>query len=154
MAGTVGWRWIFFAAAALSLVGMLMVAGTPESKTESKEPYKFDTAGVITFMIMMVSLQVIATQGGNFGWTSLPTLGLLAASIVFGIRFFRIESGNPHGFVDFTRFRNMTYTVLRNVRELTRANAEGFGCTFEIRQGVPPVRCWSTTRRRRCELPR
>jgi DHA2 family multidrug resistance protein-like MFS transporter len=110
MAENVGWRWIFFAAAAISLIGMLMVAGTPESKAETKGPYKFDTVGVLTFMIMMVSLQVFATQGGNMGWTSLPTLGLLAASIVFAVLFFRVESNNPNGFVDFKLFRNMTYT--------------------------------------------
>jgi DHA2 family multidrug resistance protein-like MFS transporter len=110
MAENVGWRWIFFAGAAISLVGMLMVAGTPESKAETKGAYKFDTLGVLTFMVMMVSLQVFATQGATMGWASLPTLGLLVASIVFAVLFFRIESGNPNGFVDFKLFRNMTYT--------------------------------------------
>jgi MFS transporter, DHA2 family, multidrug resistance protein len=110
MAEHVGWRWIFFSAAAISLLGMLMVAGTPESRAESSRPYRFDTAGVLTFMAMMVSLEVFATQGGTMGWTSLPTLGLLAASIVFTVLFFRVESGNPDGFVDFKLFRSMTYT--------------------------------------------
>ena len=110
MAENVGWRWIFFAAAAISLIGMVMVAGTPESRAESKGAYRFDTAGVLTFMVMMVALQVFATQGGNLGWTSLPTLALLATSLVFAAVFFRLESGNPHGFVDFKLFRNMTYT--------------------------------------------
>ena len=63
MAENVGWRWIFFAAAAISVLGMLMVAGTPESKAETKGAYRFDTAGVLTFMVMMVALQVFATQG-------------------------------------------------------------------------------------------
>lgn len=110
MAENVGWRWIFFAGAALSLLGMLMVAGTPESRAEAKGAYRFDTAGVLTFMVLMIALQVLATQGGALGWTSLPALGLLAASIVFGVLFFRIESGNPDGFVDFNLFRNLTYT--------------------------------------------
>ena len=110
MAQNVGWRWIFFAAAALSLVGMLMIGGTPESKAETTGAYKFDTAGVLAFMVMMISLQVFATQGASLGWTSLAALGLLAAGIVFGILFFRIESGNPNGFVNFKLFRNMTYT--------------------------------------------
>ncbi len=110
MADNVGWRWIFFAAAAISLLGMFMVAGTPESKAETKGAYKFDTAGVLTFMGMMVSLQVFATQGGNMGWTSPRALGLLVASIVFAVLFFRVEAGNPDGFVDFKLFRNMTYT--------------------------------------------
>jgi DHA2 family multidrug resistance protein-like MFS transporter len=110
MAQNVGWRWIFFSGAALSLLGMLMVAGTPESRAEATGTYKFDTAGVLAFMAMMVALQVFATQGANLGWGSAPTLGLLAASVLFAVLFFRIESGNPNGFVDFTLFRNMTYT--------------------------------------------
>jgi MFS transporter, DHA2 family, multidrug resistance protein len=110
MAENVGWRWIFFAAAAISLLGMLMVAGTPESKADMTSAYKFDTAGVLSFTIMMVSLQIFATQGAAMGWSSLPALGLLAASLVFGVLFFRVESTNPHGFVDFALFRNMTYT--------------------------------------------
>jgi DHA2 family multidrug resistance protein-like MFS transporter len=66
MAENVGWRWIFFASAAVSLVGMLMVRGTPESRAEAKRGYKFDTTGILTFMIAMVALQVFATQGAKF----------------------------------------------------------------------------------------
>jgi len=110
MAENVGWRWIFFAAAALSLLGLLMIGGTPESRAESKGSYRFDAMGVLAFMVMMISLQVFATQGASLGWTSAPALGLLAAGILFGVLFFRIESGNPHGFVNFRLFRNMTYT--------------------------------------------
>ena len=110
MAENVGWRWIFFSAAAISAAGMVMIGGTPESKVSSDREYKFDTAGVLTFMVMMISLQVFATQGATLGWTSPAALGLLAASVIFGFMFFRIESGNPDGFVDFKLFRNMTYT--------------------------------------------
>ncbi|HET6681484.1 MAG TPA: MFS transporter [Gemmatimonadaceae bacterium] len=110
MAQSIGWRWIFFAAAALSLLGMIMVAGTPESRAPAKGEYRFDTAGVLSFMVMMVALQIVATQGASLGWTSLPALGLMATSIVFAVLFFRIESRNPNGFVDFKLFRNLTYT--------------------------------------------
>jgi MFS transporter, DHA2 family, multidrug resistance protein len=110
MAQNVGWRWIFFASAAVSVIGMLMVRGTPESRVEAKRTYKFDTRGVLTFMLAMVALEVFATQGAKFGWASTASLGLLAISVVFGVMFFRTESGNPKAFVDFGLFRNMTYT--------------------------------------------
>jgi DHA2 family multidrug resistance protein-like MFS transporter len=110
MAENVGWRWIFFAGAAISLLGMFMVLGTPESKAPPKAGYRFDLTGVLSFMVFMVALQVFVTQGANLGWTSLPSLALLAASIIFAALFFRIESGNPNAFVDFGLFRNMTYT--------------------------------------------
>lgn len=110
MAQNVGWRWIFFGSAALSLIGMLMVRGTPESKAATQRKGKFDLAGVITFMIMMVALQVFATQGSNFGWTSPISLTLLAISVIFGILFIRIEMRSSNAFVDFKLFRNMTFT--------------------------------------------
>lgn len=110
MAENVGWRWIFFAGAAISLLGMFMVLGTPESKAPPKAGYRFDLTGVLSFMVFMVALQVFVTQGGNMGWASLPSLALLVVSIVFAVLFFRIESGNPNAFVDFGLFRNLTYT--------------------------------------------
>lgn len=110
VAANVGWRWIFFASAAVSVVGMLMVRGTPESRAETRRGYKFDTTGVLTFMITMVALEVFATQGAKFGWTSAASLGLLAIIVVFGVVFFRTESHKANAFVDFRLFRNMTYT--------------------------------------------
>jgi MFS transporter, DHA2 family, multidrug resistance protein len=110
MAQNVGWRWIVFASAAVSVIGMLMVRGSPESRVEAKRGYKFDTRGVLTFMVAMVALEVFATQGAKFGWASAASLGLLAISVVFGVIFFRTDSGNPKAFVDFGLFRNMTYT--------------------------------------------
>jgi DHA2 family multidrug resistance protein-like MFS transporter len=76
VAENVGWRWIFFASAAVSAAGMLMVRGTPESKAEADTTYRFDTMGVLTFMVTMVALQVLATQGSEIGWTSPITLGI------------------------------------------------------------------------------
>ena len=110
MAQNVGWRWIFFGSAGLSLIGMLMVRGTPESRARGKGHYHFDTKGILTFMVAMVALQVLATQGSTFGWSSPATLGLLAITVVFGVVFLRAESGNPDAFVDFKLFGNMVYT--------------------------------------------
>lgn len=110
MAANVGWRWIFVACAAVSVIGMLMVHGTPESKAAVDRGYTFDTAGVLTFMITMIALLVLATQGAKLGWMSGASLALLATAIVFGAVFFRVESRNPNAFVDFRLFRNSTYT--------------------------------------------
>lgn len=110
MAQNVGWRWIFIGSAGNSLIGMLMVRGTPESRAKAKSGYRFDVRGVLVFMVTMVGLEVLATQGARFGWMSPATLGLLAISIIFGAMFFRTESGNPNAFVDFGLFRNKTYT--------------------------------------------
>ncbi|MDQ3871154.1 MAG: MFS transporter [Chloroflexota bacterium] len=110
MAANVGWRWIFFACAAVSLVGMLLVRGTPESRVAARGGYKLDGRGILTFMVAMIALQVLLTQGATLGWVSPASLGLLAIAIVVGFIFFRVESGNANAFVDFRLFRNLTYT--------------------------------------------
>ncbi len=110
MAANIGWRWIFFAAVAISIIGLLMMRGTPESKASSDSDYKFDIPGVFVFMVMMIGFQIVATQGGNFGWTSLLTLGILAVSIIATVIFIQMGKKNPNSFIDFKLFKNMTYT--------------------------------------------
>lgn len=110
MADNIGWRWIFFGSALLSLIGMIMVRGMPESRVPVKAGYRFDLPGVIYFMVMMVALQIYATQGSVIGWVSPLGLGLLAVTVVFAILFFRQESGNENAFIDFRLFRNMSFT--------------------------------------------
>ena len=110
VAENVGWRWIFIASAAISVLGMLMVRGTPESDATAQGAYRFDTKGVLAFMVTMVALQVLTTQGSQIGWTSPMTLGLVAIVVGGGAMFFRIESAARNPFVNFGLFRNSTYT--------------------------------------------
>ena len=105
-----GWRTIFFASIAVAFVGLALIHGTPESKAERKRDYRFDLVGVLTFMIAMVSLQIVVTQGNKQGWTSPLMLMLSVLAIVFGMLFFRIESRADNAFVDFKLFSNPTFT--------------------------------------------
>ena len=105
-----GWRWIFIASVAVALLGMALMHGTPESKAEGQSSSKFDVWGVLTFMVAMIALQIVVTQGNTLGWTSPSTLSLSAIALVFGWLFFRIESQIPYAFVNFKLFHNPTYT--------------------------------------------
>lgn len=110
VASNFGWRYIFWATVIISVIGFFMVKDTPESKGEVKADYKFDLAGVITFMLSIIGLMLFLTQGANFGWTSPITLGLLATFVVFGFIFYSLEANNPVAFVDFKLFRNSIFT--------------------------------------------
>ncbi len=105
-----GWRSIFFVSIAVCVLGLWMIRGTPESKAESKGDYKFDLPGVLTFMVTMVALQVVVTQGNKLGWTSPLILGMSAVTLVFGALFLQIESRSANAFFDFKLFQNSTYT--------------------------------------------
>lgn len=110
MSQNFGWRSIFWVAIAVSVLGLWMMRGAPESKAETKGEYKFDLLGVLAFMVTMVALQVLVTQGNKLGWISPIGLGLLAATVVFGWLFFRIEHRASNSFFDFSLFKNTTYT--------------------------------------------
>lgn len=110
MAQHFGWRSIFWVAIAVSMLGLWMMRGTPESKAETRGAYQFDLKGVLAFMVTMVALQVLVTQGNKLGWASPVGLGLLAVTVVFGGLFLRIERQAPNAFFDFSLFKNPTYT--------------------------------------------
>ena len=111
MAQNIGWRYIFYASAVVSLIGLWMIKDTPESKaSQSGETKKPDIAGIFTFMIVMIALQILVSKGSDFGWTSTISLILIAAIVVFGILFFRIENGKEGAFIDFKLFKNSTYS--------------------------------------------
>jgi len=101
----IGWRWIFFAAAAFSIIGLMMIKGTPESKAERKENHKSDYAGIITFMLAMIALQIFVSKGAQLGFTSVAGIVLIAA-----IMFFYIEKGKKGAFIDLKLFNNMIFT--------------------------------------------
>ncbi|RYG46097.1 MAG: MFS transporter [Chitinophagaceae bacterium] len=111
MAQNVGWRYIFFASAFISLIGWFLTKGTPESKSsQSGEKKKADVAGIATFMIVMIAMQVLISKGSEFGWTSILSLILLSVIVVVGIIFFRIERNKTGAFIDFRLFKNPVYT--------------------------------------------
>lgn len=110
MAQNFGWRSIFLLAVAVSALGLWMIRGTPESKAKRQGDYRFDFGGVATFMIAMLALQLLVTQGAKFGWASPSVLGLLAAAVVFGFLFYRVEMKSANAFFDFGLFRNATFT--------------------------------------------
>ena len=105
-----GWRWIFFASVAVAVLGLALMKGTPESKAEVPASGKFDLAGVLSFMVAMIALQLVVTQGNTIGWTSPLILSLSAVTLVFGSLFFRTESRTSNAFIDFKLFHNHTYT--------------------------------------------
>ncbi|MDR7856866.1 MFS transporter [Tissierella sp.] len=108
---TIGWRWIFWISIIVAIGSFFLINGTPESVTPSKDKYQsFDFAGVFTFMIGMVALNIVIGQGARIGWSSLVILGLVALSIIMLFDFFMIERSKKNSFIDFNLFKNKTYT--------------------------------------------
>ncbi len=80
-----GWRYIFVFSIVFSLISMLMIKEIPESKAKQSGSSKFDVAGFIVFILVMVALNIVITRGADFGWSSPISLGLMAATVIGGL---------------------------------------------------------------------
>ena len=110
MAQELGWRWIFVVSALVAAIGLWMVQGTPENKAAAAGQHRYDLAGVVTFAVALLALEVFVTQGGVLGWASPASIALAVTAIVAGAAFFRVEAGKAQAFVDFRLFRNPIYS--------------------------------------------
>ena len=106
-----GWKWIFIFSIIFSVVGMLLIRGTPESKIEESQKQPFDYSGLISFVIALISLNLVITKGAKYGWTSAEVGCLLVIFVVSLFIFFRVEQlKKERSFIDFALFDNRPYT--------------------------------------------
>src|ERR1041385_5660517 len=110
IASTLGWRWIFWVTIVTALASVILIRGTPESKVVGREPAAFDWAGLIAFVIAMVTLNVVISQGASTGWLSPRVIISSVVCVISAIAFFRIETTAAAPFVNLSLFRNRTYS--------------------------------------------
>ncbi|OJG72439.1 hypothetical protein RV11_GL003021 [Enterococcus phoeniculicola] len=109
IASSLGWRYVFIFSIIVSLVSAVLIFGTPESKVTQDSKGKFDTLGLILFVISMVALNIVVSKGSELGWFSPIILGLLVIVILGISLFYRIEKNGENSFVDFSLFENRGY---------------------------------------------
>jgi MFS transporter, DHA2 family, multidrug resistance protein len=113
VASTIGWRWIFVLSIIVAIISYLLLKGTPESKTAatpSANEKSFDWAGLIAFIIAMLTLNIVIGQGSGLGWLSPAILIGCIIFIISTIVFFRIEKKRTNSFVDLSLFSNKTFS--------------------------------------------
>jgi predicted MFS family arabinose efflux permease len=81
IAQLMSWHAVFWAATAASLAMLVLVlVVVPESPVRSRG--RFDVVGAFGLMSGLVALLLAISQGGRWGWTSAPTIGLFAGAVV------------------------------------------------------------------------
>lgn len=109
IASSLGWRYVFIFSIVVSLLSAFLIFGTPESKVVSSKKDKFDTLGLVLFIISMVALNIVVSKGSELGWTSM-TIIVLAIIVIIGIiAFYKVERSSANSFVDFSLFENRGY---------------------------------------------
>jgi DHA2 family multidrug resistance protein-like MFS transporter len=93
----------------VAAASFLLLRGAPESRVRSVEKRRFDWYGFTAFIFAMVAVNVVIGQGAALGWLSPLVIALAVVFVLAAVVFFRVESGNPNGFVDLGLFNNRTY---------------------------------------------
>lgn len=106
-----GWQSIFLLSIAISVLGMLMIRGTPESRAPENHAGRYDYIGLFSCVLGLLALNLLITKGIRLGLTHEFTLSMLAAFIVMAIVFFRTEIRlKSSAFLDFSLFKNRGYS--------------------------------------------
>lgn len=104
------WRWIFWLAAAVALLGLFLIRTLPYYRPGSDAKGGRDIPGIATLILGIVSLQLYVTEGPQWGWVDVKSLGLLLTATIFILLFIGIERGAKHPFLDLRVFRNPVYS--------------------------------------------
>lgn len=107
-----GWRWIFVFSIAVALVALLLLRGTPESRSAGAQQQKLDISGLLSLIASLVLLNLFISKGHGWGWSSGLSLTMFAGSLL-AAGFF-IRSGLRKGdaaLIDFALFRNRAYSA-------------------------------------------
>ena len=112
IATSLGWRWIFVFSMVVALVALLLIRKTPESRSASATQHKLDISGLVSFVSMLVLLNLFISKGHSWGWSSGLSLSVLGMAVLAAMGF--IYSGLRKGemaLIDFALFKNRAYSA-------------------------------------------
>ena len=90
VASTLEWRWNFVIQVIVSVVAYILLTGTPETRADSVERHGFDVTGLVTFLVAIITLNIIISFSGKlFPLFGITTLVLAVACVVFSVWFIR-----------------------------------------------------------------
>lgn len=105
-----GWRWVFVISIIVALIAMWILRDIKESKANDHNKAPFDYGGFVLFVLVLLGVNVIVTQGQEIGWTSPLMIGLMVVTLLLLAVFFEYEKRRKHQFIDFSLFKVKPYT--------------------------------------------
>ena len=107
----VSWRWIFFINVPIGLLSLIGIWFFLKETRDKHEVIEIDYAGIICLVVAILSfLSAFLLGGRDFGWMSLPILGLFALFTLSAMGFYLAEkrSNEPILCFDFFRLRGFS----------------------------------------------
>ena len=106
------WRGVFFVNVPFCVAAVwLMLRYVPESRDEHADR-SIDVPGMLTVTGGLVCISLAFDRGQAWGWTSLHTIGTLAAGVALLALFVLIEARSRSPLVDLALFRNRAFDAV------------------------------------------
>ena len=104
------WRWIFFAAVPIGLIGMMLAYRyVPGSRPKGGQ--RFDVAGATLLFLALLALSLALTLGQDAGFDSVPIVTLFISSVVLTVTFLIFEWRVRDPIIELRLFRNTRLSV-------------------------------------------
>ena len=101
-----GWQGLFWVDAAVALACMAMTAAKVTESRDTDRPRSIDLAGSVLVALTLTPVILALSEGSDWGWTSLATLGCLAVAVVSGFAFVAVEKRVAVPMLDLALLRN------------------------------------------------
>ncbi|CAG0981566.1 Riboflavin transporter RibZ [Anaerolineales bacterium] len=111
LANRFGWHSVFFINVPIGLLATWLSWRTIPNDSPSERKEQFDLYGAFTFMTGLVILLFALNRGGQWGWLSPLTLGLLSVSLIILAIFIWIELRTPAPMLDLNLFHNRVFNT-------------------------------------------
>jgi EmrB/QacA subfamily drug resistance transporter len=106
LAETWGWRWCFYVNLPLGILSFLVLLFALKESRSDRRP-KIDYLGTLFLIISTVSLMLALEFGGkDYAWASWQIISLLAAAVVIGFLFIRVERRAHEPILPLPLFKN------------------------------------------------
>jgi MFS family permease len=103
---TTGWQGLFWIDAAIAAACIPLTLFTVQESRDPDRPRSIDFAGTALIAVVLVPLVLALSEGGDWGWLSLATIGCLVISIVGAVAFVAVEKRVTAPLVDLHLLRN------------------------------------------------
>src|SRR5699024_12353031 len=70
----------------------------------------FDYIGFVLFVMLLLGVNIVVTQGQELGWTSPLMIVLMSVTLLLLAGFLEYEKRRKHQFIDFNLFKIKPYT--------------------------------------------
>lgn len=110
LTGTLGWRWVFFFNAPVAILAIILALTEMKDSRDETVPRKIDFPGLLTIALGCSLLAILIDYGGDWGWVSIPTFALAAATIITFAALRRVESRVKNPLLQLELFKGRAFT--------------------------------------------